>query len=234
VDRDSIYRTDREPSVQEQLRGQEPKTQFGRAMEELGVQIILAHSPQAKGRVERRNGLFQDRLVKELRLRGISDLKQANEFLERTFLPQLHRRFTVQPAQTQELHRPAPKNLSEVLSWQEERVVGQDWVVAWERRWFQIERAHESLCLAGKRVTVRQLQDGKVQLLYEKQKLRCKELPARPEGPAAKKKPWVEPKPCKPGLAHPWRQFGFGVGQEFWRGKKRAGRQRQKAGATGR
>src|SRR6266436_3362481 len=75
VDRDSIYRTERELSVAEQLAGEKPLTQFGRAMKQLGVKIELAYSPQAKGRVERRNGLFQDRLVKEMRLAGINDLE---------------------------------------------------------------------------------------------------------------------------------------------------------------
>src|ERR1039458_2809443 len=70
VDRDSIYRCERAATVAEQIAGQEPRTQFGRAMEQLGVELILAHSPQAKGRVERRNGLLQDRLVKGPCLEG--------------------------------------------------------------------------------------------------------------------------------------------------------------------
>ena len=95
VDLDSIYRTDREPTISEQLHDQAPVTQFGRAMRRLGVQIVPAYSPQAKGRVERRNGVFQDRLVKALRLAGINDLPAANEFLETKFLGELNRRFSV-------------------------------------------------------------------------------------------------------------------------------------------
>lgn len=97
VDRDSIYRCERVATVQEQIAGEEPQTQFGLAMERLGVRLILANSPQAKGRVERRNGLLQDRLVKELRLAGISDLASANGFLEKKFLPALNARFRVEP-----------------------------------------------------------------------------------------------------------------------------------------
>ncbi len=93
VDRDSIYRCEGVGSVAEQMAGQGPRTQFGRAMEQLGVELILANSPQAKGRVERTNGVLQDRLVKALRLEGISELGQANEYLARTFLPGLNRRF---------------------------------------------------------------------------------------------------------------------------------------------
>src|SRR5262249_12256201 len=97
VDRDSIYRTDREATRSEALAGQEPRTQFGRAMAELEVAVILAGSPQAKGRVERSNGTLQDRLVKALRRRGISDLESANAFLEEEFLAEFNARFTVKP-----------------------------------------------------------------------------------------------------------------------------------------
>ncbi len=86
VDRDSIYRCEGQASVAEQLAGKAPQTQFGRAMEQLGVELILANSPQAKGRVERMNGVLQDRLVKALRLAGISDLESANRFLDETYL----------------------------------------------------------------------------------------------------------------------------------------------------
>ena len=228
VDRDSIYRTDREPTVAEQLAGQEPLTQFGRAMKGLGVAIDLASSPQAKGRVERRNGLLQDRLVKELRLAGISDLERANRFLEGTFLPELNRRFWVKPAQEADAHRAAPRNLAELLNWEEERVVQRDWTVAWEGRWFQIESGHEALCLAGRSVIVRQLRDGTVHLVRAGQKLKCRELAQRPVRSCRPKPPGRGTLQAKPKEGHPWRQFGTGVGKEFWRGVKaraRAGRQ---------
>ena len=228
VDRDSIYRTDREPTVAEQLAGQEPLTQFGRAMKGLGVAIDLASSPQAKGRVERRNGLLQDRLVKELRLAGISDLERANRFLEGTFLPELNRRFWVKPAQEADAHRAAPRNLAELLNWEEERVVQRDWTVAWEGRWFQIESGHEALCLAGRSVIVRQLRDGTVHLVRAGQKLKCRELAQRPVRSCRPKPPGRGTLQAKPKEGHPWRQFGTGVGKEFWGGVKaraRAGRQ---------
>jgi hypothetical protein len=96
VDRDSIYRCERVARVEEQKAGQEPQTQFGRAMKELGVELILAHSPQAKGRVGRRNGLLQDRLVKEMRLAGSKRLEKGNAFLDEKFLPALNEKFNVQ------------------------------------------------------------------------------------------------------------------------------------------
>ena len=227
VDRDSIYRTEREPSVAEQLAGQQPLTQFGRAMKHLGVKIELAYSPQAKGRVERRNGLLQDRLVKELRLAGISDLEQANRFLEEKFLPDLNRRFWVKPAQEADAHRAVPRELAQILSWEEERIVQRDWTVAWQGRWFQIAVDHESLCLAGRSVTVRELRDGSVQVIHQGQKLKSQELAERPKRAPQPKPPRTNCQ-SKPTPHHPWRQFGTGVGKEFWRGIKarvRAARQ---------
>jgi len=220
VDRDSIYRTEREPTVAEQLAGEEPLTQFGRAMKGLGVAIELAYSPQAKGRVERRNGLLQDRLVKELRLAAISDLEGANRFLEDRFLPELNRRFWVKPAQEADAHQPVPRNLGEALNWEEERVVQRDWTVAWHGRWFQIDSGHEALCLVGRSLIVRQLRDDTVQLLREGQKLKCRELAKRPLAVARPKPARTGMPPAKPKEGHPWRQFGTGVGKEFWRGVK--------------
>src|ERR1019366_8292757 len=222
VDRDSIYRCERVATVAEQIAGQEPRTQFGRAMEQLGVEVILAHSPQAKGRVERRNGLLQDRLVKELRLAGISDLAAANEFLEQKFLPALNRRFIVAARSSVDAHRQGAWNLGEILSWEEWRVVAKDWTVAWADRWFQIAAEHERLSLAGRKVMVRQLRCGTVQLLYNGVKLRWKALPARPARVTALRRAGRN-QLSKPGQAHPWRQPGAGFGKEFWRGEKARG-----------
>jgi hypothetical protein len=223
VDRDSIYRCERVATVAEQIAGQEPRTQFGRAMEQLGVELILAHSPQAKGRVERRNGLLQDRLVKELRLAGISDLEAANEFLEQTFLPALNKRFTLAARSLVDAHRPGARNLGEVLSWEEWRVVAKDWTVAWEGRWFQINAEHEGLSLAGRKVMVRELRCGKVQLLYAGAKLRWKELPARPLKVPAPPRRLGRIQLLKPGKDQRWRQDGVGPGKEFWRSEKARG-----------
>jgi hypothetical protein len=104
ADRDSIHRGEGVGSAAEQLAGKEPQTQFGRAMRPLGVELILAKSPQAKGRVERMNGVLQDRLVKALRLAGISDIKRANEFLAKEYLPGFNRRFQVKPASVANAH----------------------------------------------------------------------------------------------------------------------------------
>ena len=206
VDRDSIYRCEGQSSVADQLAGKERQTQFGRAMEQLGVELILANSPQAKGRVERMNGVLQDRLVKALRLAGISDLESANRFLEETFLPEFNRRFERVAASALDAHRNVPRNLEEVLSWEAERVVQRDWTVACEGKWYQLDRQHEALSLASRKVVVRTLREGQVQLVYRGRKLKWKELPKRPVR-AQPSKPRKLARVIKPpGANHPWRR----------------------------
>jgi len=225
VDRDSIYRCEGTPSVAEQLAGREPQTQFGRAMAQLGVELILANSPQAKGRVERMNGVLQDRLIKALRLAGISDLARANRFLDQTYLREFQRRFTRVAASALDVHRDVPRNLDEVLSWEEERVVQRDWTVACGGHCYQLDRQHEALRLAGRKVVVRTLRNGRVQLTYRGGKLKWRALPARPQ-PARRPPASLAahpPGPTVPAINHPWRQFGFAAGRNYRRCGARAG-----------
>ena len=207
VDKDSIYRCEGVGSIAEQLAGKEPQTQFGRAMEQLGVELILANSPQAKGRVERMNGTLQDRLVKALRLAGISDIAKGNEFLAKKFLSGFNRKFEVEPASQADAHGGVPRELNQVLSWEEERVVQKDWTVVCKGQWYQLDRRHESLSLAGKKVIVRTLRDGTVQLERQRLKLRFRRLSERPrrvvEQPVVAK---VVEAPAKPAQEHPWRR----------------------------
>jgi len=196
VDRHSIYRDEDHP---------DKPTQFGRAMKQLSVELICAHSPQAKGRVERRNAVFQDRLVKEMRLRKISSIEQANVLLEGLFLEDLNQRYAVDARQRQDLHREvdAQTKLEEVLCVQEQRVVGQDWCVRWKNRWLQIQKCHEGLRLAGKRLLVKQKADGQLIVEYKGQRLSCRELSQRPQ-PERKKKAVMNNRSWKPGADHPW------------------------------
>jgi len=210
VDHDSIYETTRDATADEELRETGPLTQFGRAMQELDVQLKLAHSPQAKGRVERRHGLFQDRLVKALRLANISDLAAANELLEREFLPMLAQRFVVAPRRAADLHRKVPRGvrLERVLAFQESRVVQNDWTVRWRNRWFQLTEKNQRLSLVKQRVIVCEQLDGTIELLYRGRALAWQELPERPRRAAA-------PRPVvptgvgragvRPAENHPWR-----------------------------
>jgi len=222
VDRDSIYRCEGVGSVAEQLAGQEPQTQFGRAMKQLGVELILANSPQAKGRVERMNGVLQDRLVKALRLEGISDLKSANAFLRKKFLPAFNRKFQVQAAREADVHRPAPGDLNEVLSWEVQRVVQRDWTVASGGRWYQLDRQHEALSLAGKKVIVRTLRDATVQIVRVAVKLKYKELDGRPQRAVVKTPTAAPASAWKPGTDHPWRSGRLGRMKRMKRSKNAA------------
>jgi transposase len=213
VDRDSIYRCEGAASVADQLAGKERQTQFGRAMAALGVELILANSPQAKGRVERMNGVLQDRLVKALRLAQINDLESANRFLDETYLREFNRRFARKAASPLDAHQGLPRNLDEVLSWEEERVVQRDWTVACAGKWYQLDRQHEALSLAGRKVVVRTLRNGRVQLVYRGQKLKWRPLPGRPvrfkKIKAAKAGRGIRP----PAANHPWRRSVLRIGR---------------------
>jgi hypothetical protein len=223
VDRDSIYRCEGVGSIAEQLAGKAPQTQFGRAMEQLGVELKLANSPQAKGRVERMNGVLQDRLVKEMRLAGINDLERANRFLDGGYLRAFNRRFARAAASPLDVHRAVARPLNEVLSWEEERVVQGDWTVACGGHWYQLDRQHEALNLVRRKVIVRTLRDGRVQLVYRDRKLKWRELPGRPLRVKAKLVK-VRRVALPPSANHLWRPFGMGVGRKYWRGVKASGR----------
>jgi hypothetical protein len=210
VDRAGIYEPTRSGRDLE-LEEPERLTQFGRAMQDLEVKVILARSPQAKGRVERRNGVFQDRLVKAMRLNNISDLETANRYLEETFLPELNRRFNVPPKQRADIHRAVPDGvcLAHVLSFQGSRLVQNDWTVSWRGRRFQLTEANRKLVMARRRVLVCEQLDGRITLVYRDRELEWEEV-------ARKKKPKAPPgKPTglgriqRPAANHPWRRDLF-------------------------
>ena len=208
VDRDSIYETTRDSTVDEALRDQPPLTQFGRAMQALEIELILAHSPQAKGRVERRHGVLQDRLVKALRLKGISDLEAANAFLEGEFLSKFNERFHVAARSQADVHRAVPREvrLEHVLCFQEERTVRNDWTVSWRNRVLQLSVKHQKLALGGKKIMVSELLDGRLRLTHRGRELSWTELPERPRRPAPKRTPAKPTKRrYKPPANHPWR-----------------------------
>src|SRR5258708_10473229 len=132
----------RVPNAAEQGTGAVPLTQFGRMCASLGIQIIAASSPQAKGRVERNHGTHQDRLVKKLRRLGIVDATAANTFLETTYLPEHNARFAQPPASTDDFHRRTPSRtiLDRVFQLEETRVLSNDWVIRYDTRRLQVAR----------------------------------------------------------------------------------------------
>lgn len=204
VDRSSIYRSDKDLTLEQELANERPVTQFGRAMKALEVELILANSPQAKGRVERMNGTLQDRLVKALRLAGTSDIASANHLLDESFLRQFNERFMVPAAEADDAHRVTHVTLSEVLCEHQERKVSRDWCVQWHGTLLQIDREHQALGLSGKTVTVRDHSGKGPEVLWQGRALSWMKLKQRPERP--RKKPViVNNKGWKPASRHPWR-----------------------------
>ena len=213
TDRKNVFVTNREPTLEEQLAGEEPLTEFGKACKKLGIEIITANSPQAKGRVERKHGVFQDRFVKELRLRGISMIQEANELLQNGFVDALNRKFARSPRSETDLHRPAPtqRELREIFCFEKTRGVANDWTVRCENRFYQILKRNAPLPRPGDKVIVRRLLDGAIQLLYRGKKLKFKKIatpptPLRCTEPAAPR-PWTQKKKHKPAPEHPWRRW---------------------------
>jgi transposase len=170
-DRHSVFvRNDDHWSIEEQLAGKRQPTQFGRALAQLGITYIAARSPQAKGRIERLWGTFQDRLSSELRLAGAADLETANKVLHR-FLPDHNRRFARAPRETEKAWRPAPQDLDRICCFLHERAVSNDNVVQWDGRRFQIPPQPQRFSFAGAQVRLYESLEGKVAIYYGNTKL---------------------------------------------------------------
>jgi transposase len=170
-DRHSVFvRNDDHWTVEEQLAGRREPTQFGRALEQLGITYIAAQSPQAKGRIERLWGTFQDRLTSELRLAGASDADTANQVLRR-FLPDHNRRFARAPRDAEKAWRPAPENLDRICCFHHQRSVSNDNVVQWDGRRFQIPPHPQRFSFAGAKVQICESLEGKVAIYYGENKL---------------------------------------------------------------
>ena len=156
VDKDSIYKINRQASIEEELRDDQPLTQFARAMEELAIEIIAANSPQAKGRVERGFKTHQDRLVKELRLAGVSTMEGANKFLRNIYIPEHNARFAVEAAGASNAHRPLLKShhLEETLSWRTDRTLLNDFTLRFKNQFFQILDPSPVRVRPGNKITI--------------------------------------------------------------------------------
>jgi len=167
ADRHSIFHTTREPTIIEQLKDVVPLTQFGRAMEELGISVLKAWTPQAKGRIERQWGVFQDRLVVELRLAGANTLEQARERLK-LFLKDYNERFCRLPKQSAAVFRKAPPKavLHNILCLKETRMVKKDHTLSFGGLVLQIPFCKKYPCIADRQVDVRQYRDGHLEIGY--------------------------------------------------------------------
>jgi hypothetical protein len=225
-DRHSIFELppDKLPSIAEQLEGKRPLTQFGRLMEELGITSIPALSPQAKGRIERLWGTFQDRLVSELRLAKASTIDEANRVLW-DFLPRYSQKFAVPAAEPGSAYRPVGAGFvaDEVFCFKHQRTVGADNVVRFEGHRLQIVPTNGRASYARCRVEVHERLDDSLAVYYQGKRLTTISAPPEPAVLRAQVKA-AEPVPVrtaplvvsyhKPAPDHPWRLWVYRTNNE--------------------
>jgi hypothetical protein len=209
----NVYK--RKPTSAEEAAGEAGHTQFGRMCAKLGIEIIAAGTPQAKGRVERSNGTQQDRLIKKMRLQGISDDEAANVYAQSVYLPAYNARYAVAPASPVDYHLPRSPELrdEDVFCLEHPRTVGNDFVVQFGKRGLQLDRAARGQVPAGAKVIVRETQDGQFRVIHVSRihgERECRWSPAAPRAqraepqlPAAAK---ATRKPNRPAPDHPWRR----------------------------
>jgi hypothetical protein len=199
-------------------------SQFERAMKELSVEMIHAHSPQAKGRVERLFKTLQDRLVKEMRLRGISNVSEANRFLQ-YYLPVYNRKFSVMAASTGDLHRPLPDgvDLQRILCIKTKRTVRNDRTIMHQRELYQID----SVIAPGKTVTVEERLKGEMVIAFKGTVLQYRQITERPPKVVPQQKTQYSPRK-KTASSYRWKELVFGkrlpseIKQQDWREAKAA------------
>lgn len=212
LDRHTTYKSTRKLTEMEKLDGIEPMSQFERALNELGVEVIHAYSPQAKGRVERLFGTLQDRLIKEMRLRGVKNKEEGNEFLE-VYLPEFNKKFKVFPANDTDVHIKLPLHfdLDKYLCIKTERTVRNDNTIGHNGRLYQIEGV-----VKAKKVVLEERVDGSMRIMGNGEAFKYREITERPVkvSKVIAKRPKVRI-PYTPSRDHPWRRHGyFGKKQE--------------------
>lgn len=216
LDKHTTYKSTAKPSIEDELNNTGPLSEFERALKELGVEVIHANTPQAKGRVERLfrtlpygSGLRQDRLIKEMRLRGIKAIEEANEFLEQ-YLPVYNKKFSVKPKEKGNLHREIPKGikLDKILCIKTERALRNDFTIAHNSKLYQI-KDH----VRTKKVVVEEKVDGSMGITHKDTRLKYKEITERPEPRKEQKNPYIFilRKTNIPPATHPWRRSKFGT-----------------------
>ena len=176
-DRKNAFVIDREPTIEEQLAGRDPKSPFEKACDKLGIEVIVANSPQAKGRVERNHGVYQDRFVKELRLQGISTMNEANRFLEMEYLPSVNKKFSKEPASKDNAHVPVLKrqDFRNIFCFEHIRTVSNDYIVQIDCVCYQILKDNKLRPLPGNKVIVRCWLDDSMHFFFKEKELLVKE-----------------------------------------------------------
>jgi transposase len=191
-------------------------TQFQRAMKELGIELIVAHSPQAKGRIENLFKTLQDRLIKEMRLKNISDIKLANQFLKQEFIPWFNQKYGLKPVKKANLHQKLNqkqrKQLPAILSHQSKRVIQNDFSVRFNNRWYQFLKEQPATIRPKEKVIIEQRLDNQIYIRLRGKYLNYQILLTKPEKQT--KNPWIiaasqkpNRKPYIPAKNHPWRTF---------------------------
>lgn len=201
-----------------------PPTQIGRALRELAIAWIPAHSPQAKGRVERGFATAQDRLVKGMRVAGVATLEQANHYLETEFLPWVNAALTVAPAHADDAHRPLGKqhDLAAILSQVESRRVNNDYTIRLDTKIYQICRQHIRTGLRGAIVRVEKRRDGSVAVRFRDHYLEVSICQQRPELPAQKASPARRTQ--RPSRTSEWcKDFNLKKSPKIWQAAEGSG-----------
>lgn len=227
ADRHTIFQSPLKPTLEQELTGTGPKSQFARLVEALGIELIAAHSPQAKGRIERLWQTFQDRLVKELRQAGATNLQQANQVLA-AYLPKFNQRFTVAPTQTGSAFQPVPADLDweTVFAFHYQRHVANDHTISLDNHKLQLPPLAHGRSYARAKVDLHHSMDGRLAVRYQGQLLtifepaepgppRVERFCPKPEAPSSKPaEPVRTPAPptasrprVKPAANHPWRRY---------------------------
>ena len=202
IDKHTTYKSPKKPSIEEELNNKEPLTQVGRALKELGVEVIFANSPQAKGRIERLFKTFQNRVIKEMRLKGIKSVDEANEFLKE-YLPKFNKRFCVEALEKGNLHRPLPKgvDLDSILCIREDHPLRKDCTIVHDKKLYQVLSRVDA-----KEVTVQERINGKLLIVYKGQRLKYKEITTRPKRKQEKLKylfARIRKERARPSMEHP-------------------------------
>jgi hypothetical protein len=158
-------------------------THFSKACKKLGIEVIKAYSPQAKGRVERKHAVYQDRFRKELKLKNITTIEKANEFLSNGFVNKLNDKFAKPPANLEDAHvsLSVDDDLDQFLCWELKRQVKNDWTVQFDKKYYQIEKSGRVHVQAKQNITVRRHLDGSVSLWYKESRLPFYQIDERPK-----------------------------------------------------
>ena len=208
VDKFSTY------SMNSKLAKENPDTltQFERAMSTFQIEVIKANSSQAKGRVERLFKTLQDRLIKELRLNNISTIEEANEFLEKIFIPKFNAKFSVEPRAKVNLHKKVTQfekdNFSSIFSRHYERTIRNDYTISYKNIWYQLEETQSVAMFAGEIIKVEERFNGDIYFRLRGKYLNYRQIQEKPQKVSAKTVPWVLA-PNVPAKDHPWRKFQY-------------------------